>query len=145
VDSASFNTTIVASAPSLYFYPVGSTLYAAATHVDGSLIGDPALLGNSGSKAKSGEVIVLYVNGLASSPSGMILGASPYSGAVTVTFTNKTAPGTTATVTASYAGIAFAGGFQVNLTVPQLPSGNYSVLVATQGQSSDSNVVIPVQ
>jgi uncharacterized protein (TIGR03437 family) len=137
--SASFNTTIVANAPSLYYYPGGTKVYAAAQHpVDSSLIGDPAVMGTVATKAKPGEVIVLYVNGLAAAPSGTILGAIPYNSPVTVKFNNTT-------VTAAYAGVAFAGGFQVNVQVPpSLTPGDYTLIVSTQGQSSGTGVIIPV-
>ncbi len=140
--SAAFSANVVANAPSLYVYPANGKLYPAATHVDGSLIGDPAVIGNAGTKAKAGETIVLYVNGLASSPSGVITGGIAYSGDVSVTF--QSASGARVSVNASYAGLSFAGGFQANVVLPALPAGDYLVSLTTQGVTSPGSVTLPV-
>ncbi|MDQ1473031.1 MAG: hypothetical protein QOJ99_4511 [Bryobacterales bacterium] len=136
--SAAFNSTVVSNAPSLYNYPAGAKLYPAATHADNSLIGDPAALAGT-TKAKPGESIVLYVNGLAPSPSGTILGAIAYTAsAVTVNFGSVSA-------TADYSGVAFAGGFQVNVRVPaSLAPGDYALSVETLGQTSPAGITLPV-
>jgi uncharacterized protein (TIGR03437 family) len=141
--SGSFSTTIVANSPTLYVYPAGSKLYAAATHADGKLIGDPVAVGNAGTKALPNENIVLYVNGLASSPAGVLTGGIAYTNPVTVSFTP--AGGTATMFTADYAGVSFAGGFQVNLKIPSgLKAGDYDVIVTTQGVSSPKGVTLTV-
>ncbi len=137
--SAAFSSTVAANAPSLFYYPGGSNLYPAAIHLDGTLIGDPAVVG-SAKKVAAGETIVLFVNGLAASPAGTIISAPiAYSNAVTVTI------GTTA-VTPSFAGLVAAGEYQLNVVVPAgLASGNYPITVTTQGQTSPANIILPVQ
>jgi uncharacterized protein (TIGR03437 family) len=132
------NAMVAANAPAIFSYAAGNNIYAVATHANGALIGDPAVAPTV-TKANPGETIVIYVNGLAASPSGTILGAIPYTASpVTVSF-NSTA------VTAVYAGVAFAGGFQVNVVVPTgLAAGNYPLTVSTLGQSSQSRVILPV-
>ena len=139
VVSTPFNATVVANAPTLFYYPGGSSLYPAAIHLDGTLIGDPAVIGSS-KKATAGETIVLFVNGLAASPGGTLITAPiAYSGAVTVTI------GTTA-VTPSFVGLVAAGEYQINVVVPSgLASGNYPITVSTAGQTSPSNIILPVQ
>ncbi len=136
--SASFNTTVAANAPSLFFYAGGATLYPAATHVDGSIIGDPAVTPGT-TKARAGETIVLYVNGIASSPSGTIIGAPiAYSDGVTVTVGALDAA-------VGFAGLVAAGEYQLNVTMPNnIAAGNYPVIVKTQGQSSGSGITLPV-
>jgi len=62
----------VQNAPSLFYYPAGSNLYPAAVHADGTLIGDPAVA-STATKAKAGETIILFVNGAAPSPSGVLI------------------------------------------------------------------------
>jgi uncharacterized protein (TIGR03437 family) len=137
--SASFMTTVLPSAPSLYVYQGGSVLYAAATHADGSLIGDPAVTAGA-TKAGPGETIVLYVNGLDTSPSGTIISTPvPYGNPVTVTVKSMNAPVT-------FAGLVAAGEFQVNVVVPiGLAAGNYPITVGVGSQVSPANVMLPVQ
>jgi uncharacterized protein (TIGR03437 family) len=136
--SASFNTSVAANAPSLFFYTGGALAYPAATHVDGSLIGDPAVTAGT-TKARAGETVVFYVNGIASSPSGVIIAAPvAYSGGVTVTIGTLDA-------TVTFAGLVAAGEYQLNVTVPNnITPGNYPVIVQTQGQSSAAGITLPV-
>jgi len=137
--SGAFNVAVVQNAPSLYYYPAGSNLYPAAVHLDGTLIGDPALTGTA-TKVKAGETIILFVNGVAPSPSGVIIGgAISYSGPVTVTIGPAgTTPG--------FTGLVAAGEYQMNVTVPSsLTTGDYPITVTVQGQTSPSNVILPVQ
>jgi uncharacterized protein (TIGR03437 family) len=137
--SASFMTTVLASAPSLFFYQAGSVLYAAATHVDGSLIGDPAVTPGA-TKAGPGETIVLYVNGLDSSASGTIISTVvPYGNPVTVTVGTMNAPVT-------FAGLVAAGQYQLNVALPGgLAAGNYPITVGVGSQMSPANVMLAVQ
>jgi uncharacterized protein (TIGR03437 family) len=137
--SASFTTTVLPIAPSLFVYQGGSVLYAAATHADGSLIGDPAVTAGT-TKASPGETIVLYVNGLDSSPSGTIISMPvPYGNPVAVTVGSMNAPVT-------FAGLVAAGEYQVNAMLPAgLTAGNDSITVRVGGQVSPANVILPVQ
>ena len=134
-----FNVTVVQNAPSLFYYPAGSNLYPAAVHLDGTLIGDPAVT-STATKVRAGETIILFVNGIAPSPSGVIVGgAISYSSPITVTVG-------TATATPSFTGLVAAGEYQINVAVPSgLTTGNYPITVTTQGQTSPSNIILPVQ
>jgi uncharacterized protein (TIGR03437 family) len=140
--SGSFNVDIVPNAPSFYYYPGGSNLYAAALHADYSLIGDPAVT-TGATKASAGESILLFVNGVAPAPGGVLIDSDiVYSGAVTVTFGSAAPP-----VTPVFAGLIEAGVYQLNVTVPStLTTGNYPLTVTVQGQSSPNiTVLLPVQ
>jgi uncharacterized protein (TIGR03437 family) len=134
-----FNVTAVQNAPSLFYHPAGSNLYPAAVHMDGTLIGDPAVT-STATKVKAGETIILFVNGIAPSPSGVIIGgAISYSSPVTVTVGSATA-------TPGFTGLVAAGEYQINVAVPStLKTGNYPITVSTQGQTSPSNIILPVQ
>jgi uncharacterized protein (TIGR03437 family) len=136
--SSAFNTTVLQNAPALFYYPGGSNTYPAATHLNGSLIGDPAVTAGT-TKASAGETIVMYVNGLATSPSGVIISAPiSYSGAVTVNVG-------TAAANVTFAGLVAAGEYQLNVQLPSgLTSGNYPVTVSTQGQTSPTGIILPV-
>ena len=105
------NVSVVQNAPSLFYYPAGSNLYPAAVHLDGTLIGDPAVT-STATRVKAGETIILFVNGIAPSPSGVIIsGAIAYSNPVTVTIG-------TATAMPGFTGLVAAGEYQINVTVP---------------------------
>jgi uncharacterized protein (TIGR03437 family) len=44
----------------------------------------------------------------------------------------------------SFAGLVVPGQFQVNLTVPQLPPGEYSITVSVSGKTSPANVLFEI-
>jgi uncharacterized protein (TIGR03437 family) len=137
--SAALNVNVVQNQPSLFYYPSGTKLYPAAIHLDGALIGDPAVV-QSARKVKAGETIVLFVNGIAPSPSGTIIAAPiSYASPVTVTI------GSTS-VTAAFAGLVAAGEYQLNVVVPgTLTTGEYPISVTAAGQKSTTAIMLPVQ
>jgi uncharacterized protein (TIGR03437 family) len=139
VASAPIMVSIVQHAPSFFVYGAGSSTYPAATHADGTLIGEPAVQPGA-TKAKPGESIVLYVNGLTASPGGTAIAVPvPYTDPVTVTIGTKSAA-------VSFAGLVAAGQFQVNVVVPpDLATGNYPIVVTAAGQSSPGTVILPIQ
>jgi uncharacterized protein (TIGR03437 family) len=136
--SALFNAVVAQNAPSLFTYPSGPNTVAAAQHLSFQLIGDPAVTAGS-APATAGEQIILYANGIAPSPSGVLIGAPiSYSGPLTV----NVGP---APASVSFVGLIAAGVYQMNVTVPPgLPPGNYPVTVQTGGQTSPSGVLLPV-
>ena len=137
--SGAFKVNVVQHAPSVYYYLAASNLYPAATHADGTLIGDPAVTTNA-TKVKPGETIQLFVNGIAPSPSGVVIStAIPYSGSVTVMI----GP---ATVTPMFTGLVEAGVYQINVTVPAtLTAGDYPLAVTVEGQVSPPGIILPVE
>jgi uncharacterized protein (TIGR03437 family) len=134
-----FTVNVGTHAPSLFVYKAGNTLYAAATHADGGLIGDPAIQAGS-SKAKPGESITLYVNGLGPSQGGVLIGTPvPYTDSVTVTLGGKNC-------SVSFAGLVSAGLFQLNVQIPQdITTGLYLLTVTASGQLSPGPVNLPIQ
>jgi uncharacterized protein (TIGR03437 family) len=118
-ESGSFMATVLQIAPSLFVYTCDSLLCAAATHADGSQIGDPLVLPNT-TPTSPGEAVVLYVNGLKASTSGRIITTVvPDNDPVVVTVGNLEAPVT-------FKGVVAAGLFQINILVPiGLESENY--------------------
>lgn len=136
--SAPFSVMILQNAPSLFAYPAGGILYPAAIHSDGTLIGDPAVQPGT-TKAHAGETIVLFVNGLAASESGVVVpSVISYTRPVNVKVGGEDA-------FVAFAGLVAAGQYQVNIVVPNdLTSGNYPVTVSAGGQVSSANVVLPI-
>ena len=137
--SAAFTATIGQNAPSFFVYQNGNTLYPAATHADNTLIGDPAVQPGS-TKAKAGEEIVFYINGLAPSPAGVLISsATQYTDPVTVNVGTESA-------SVVWAGLVSAGLFQANVVVPSdLAAGNYPITLSAGGKVSPGTVVLTVQ
>jgi uncharacterized protein (TIGR03437 family) len=127
--SASPTVAVVQTAPSLFYYTASSVSYAAATHADGSLIGDPSVTPNA-TPARPGETVVMYVNGLEPSPSGVLITA-PVSdnNPVTVTIGGLNA-------SLSYAGLVEAGLFQINAVVPA-GAGNTNLVIFSDLNAAD--------
>jgi uncharacterized protein (TIGR03437 family) len=119
--SPMFTATVVDAAPSLFTYDIGSTVYAAAQHAGGSLIGDPSAVAGV-TAATPGETIVFYANGIQASPGGVvILSPIPDQTPVSVTVGGMDAP-------VKYQSLIEAGVFQINASLPLgLSVGQYDV------------------
>ena len=98
-------------------------------------MGDPAAVPGT-RKAKTGDIIQLYVAGLGPTASGPLTSPIPITG-VTVTVGGVDAPVLAAALVAP-------GQFQVNFTVPQIAGGEYPITVSASGKTSPSNVVFEV-
>jgi uncharacterized protein (TIGR03437 family) len=134
--SASFNVTVAATAPAIFFSPTGA---AVLKNADFSVVG-------AANPAKAGDVILVYCTGLgatsASLPTGTVVPSTTTANAtvpVTVTISGKPA-----TVTYAIASPGFAGLYQVALTVPAGVTGN-SPIVLTQGTVNSNAAPLPVQ
>lgn len=126
------------NSPGLFTYPAGSTLFPAAEFLDGSIVGDPALNAQT-RKAHPGERLVLYATGLTSSPAGQVINAPiPTGDPVTAKIGG-------ANTTVEFAGLVEAGLFQINIVIPSLADGNYPITISIDGQTSQPNVIIPIQ
>jgi uncharacterized protein (TIGR03437 family) len=138
--STAFQTTIVPSSPSFYYYAVGSDLFAAAVHTNGTLVGDPVILGPSVERAHPGETIELYCNRITQSPAGVVVGPTIITTPLTIS-----AAGTPLVVVGR--ALVSAGQFQVNVTLPNsIPMGTYplSIQVGNASSSSATDVMLPV-
>ena len=124
--SAIVTAAATSNSPAIFPVSLNGTNYPAGVFLDGKLVGNPAIPGFR--KAIPGDVIQLFATGLAVSPAGVFPVAGALSG-VTVTIG-------TVVVTADYAGLVQPGEFQINFTVPNLPSGSYSVSIQVNGVSS---------
>jgi uncharacterized protein (TIGR03437 family) len=131
--------TVVNSAPALFSYSAGGKTYPAAVYLNSQIVGDPAVAGTAVSKAHAGDRILLFGTGLVPSPAGLII----TSAIVSTSPATVTVGGTDATV--EFAGLVASGEFQINIVMPNLPSGEYPVVVKVAGQSSQAGVIIPVQ
>ena len=137
VSSNTVTANAVPTAPGLFTYTGNSKVYPAAVYPDGVLVGDPAVTSGA-RKAKAGDRILLYATGLGSSPAGtLIQGASPLGSSITVSLGSATAA-------VEFAGLVAVGEFQINIVVPDLPDGEWPVVLQVGAASSQAGVVIPI-
>jgi uncharacterized protein (TIGR03437 family) len=127
---ASYSGTVLKQklSPALFTMPSGSTSYAAALHLDGTLVGPS---GASSRPAAVGEVIELYGTGfgptatpvltsqLVSQPTPLALPASVSVGGVPAKV--------------QWAGLVASGLYQLNVIIPSLAAGDQPVQVSVGG------------
>lgn len=130
--------SVAATATLMQFAPAffTSSGYVAAVRSDGTLI--------TGSvPAKAGDVLELYGTGFGpTSPTiapGLVFqGSAPTASTVSVTI-----GGTPATV--QFAGLTAAGLYQINVVVPNISSGDQSIVATVGGASTQSGVLLKIQ
>ena len=137
----SYSATVLKQklSPALFTYQSGTASYAAALHMDGTLVG-PA--GPYSRPAAAGEVIEIYGTGFgATSP------ATPTSQLVS----QRAALALPASVSVGgvaaqvlWAGLVSPGLYQLNVVVPSLAAGNQTVQANISGFQSALNVFVPV-
>jgi uncharacterized protein (TIGR03437 family) len=126
-----------AVSPALFCYSAAGYRWVAAIHTDGVLVSRSGLVsGIPYRPALPGETIALYGTGFG-------LAASWASGASAASPVAVQINGVQAQVT--FAGLVSPGVYQVNLTVPDLPDGDFAVEVEVNGQAAISDALIPVQ
>lgn len=132
---------VVNSSPGIISYSYDYVTYYPSAQFAGTtiIVGDPAVFGPQVKKALPGNQIQMYATGLASTQSGVVIGAPiPFPSAVTVNIGNNV-------VTASFAGQIGSGYYQINFTVPAgLAPGNYPFTITANGATSQSGVVLVV-
>ncbi len=140
--SATFTGASIASAsPSFFIYGGGSKFYPAAVHLDGSLIGDPAVTPGS-NKVKPGETILMFATGLGSSNGSVVATAAAFPSAGMSISAGSTA------LNVLGAALVYAGEYQINVQIPAtIAAGDYTLTVTVPGGSSSGNgitVTLPV-
>ena len=125
------------------FFLQGDAKHIVATHADGTLIGPTTTKGAT--PAAPGEPIVLYGTGF-----GVTSPAAPEGQLITTPLSLVTPPtitiGGTATGPPAFAGLTYAGLFQINVTVPaSAASGDVPVVALVGSTASPGTAVIAVQ
>jgi uncharacterized protein (TIGR03437 family) len=93
---------------------------------------------------KVGEVLVLYGTGFGGLQGTSVLAGQPFSGqapigdSILVLIDNVIAP-------VQFAGLVSAGLYQVNVVVPQVPSGDQLLKVGVGGSNAQSGIYVPIQ
>ena len=133
LDSQAATVNVTAEAPGIF---ITGTNQAVVLNPDNSLA-------ESGSPAKVGSVVVMYVTGLGPLdhplPTGSPASNNPLSNATVVP--TVTIGGANAVV--QFAGMSpgFVGLGQINMVIPKLATGTYPVVVMQAGQSSNNPVM----
>ena len=128
--------TVAQASPSFFIYGAGGNYYPVAFHLDGTLVGDPAV--QSGSrKANVNETLIMFTNGLGPSPGGVIATVAGFSGQVTMT-------AGTNTLNVLGAALVYAGEYQVNVQMPaSIPQGNYTLtMTVPNGSTATSGITV---
>jgi uncharacterized protein (TIGR03437 family) len=131
-------------APALFKFDAEGRKYLAVVHADGTLLGKLGLLGPAPVRpAKPGDVIMIFGTGFGPTnppaPEGEIITDSrPLATPVTVRIGNVSAA-------VGFGGIAGAGLYQFNVTVPGLPNGDHAVVAEIGLFRSQPDAFITVQ
>ncbi len=137
----SLNVQKTQFAPAFFTFGDG---YAAAEHLDYSLVGKPNLLpGAVTTPAQPGETILLYGAGFGPTnppiPTGqLVTAAEPLANSVQFSMGGVTA-------TATFAGLVGPGLYQFNVTVPNLAGGDAALLATIGGVTTPTGVSVTVQ
>ena len=138
---APFSVDLEAVAPS--FLVFNSTGYIAARHLDYSLAGATSLYPGSSTPVKPGETVILYGIGFGLPATPLVNGSSSQAGSLSVLPVCQVG-GTAAAV--AFAGLAGAGLYQLNLTIPATAANGDNVVACTyNGSTTPPGNVITVQ
>ncbi|HYI96689.1 MAG TPA: BACON domain-containing carbohydrate-binding protein, partial [Bryobacteraceae bacterium] len=130
-------------APGLFMMPAPVARLAAATLTDGTLVApDGTFSGSSTRGARAGDAISLYATGLGVTtpayPEGRILEAPLAIATPTVTIAGRSAK-------VLYAGLVSPGLYQINIEVPEVPTGEHEIVVTAQGTRTQQRALLFVE
>jgi uncharacterized protein (TIGR03437 family) len=125
------------------FFTLGDG-YAAAQHLNYTLVGKPNLLaGVASTPAQPGETILLYGTGFGPTnpplpTAQLVTTPEPLANSVQISIGGETAQVT-------FSGLVSPGLYQFNVTVPSLPNGDAAVLAMIGGVTTPTGVAITIQ
>ena len=145
IASNTVTANAVAHAPGLFAYSIDQKIFfPAAVYPDGTLVGDPAVVGTSvpNRKAHGGDIIQLYSTGLGPTQGGVLVNATGFPDALSVTLTLGS---TTVTTPNPVTFLVAPGEFQTNINIPAgLAPGNYTLTLTADGVSTQPGITLPV-
>ncbi len=130
-------------APAFFMFEPENRKYIAAVHPDGAYLGKTGLYqGLNFRPAKPGDIVLLYGTGFGETDphckaGELVTAAAPLHTPVSIRIGGKTAE-------VKYAGLVSSGLYQLNVVVPDLPSGDHPVAAQIGGVSSQANASITV-
>jgi uncharacterized protein (TIGR03437 family) len=138
---ASYTGTVLKQklSPGLFTYPSGTISYAAAVHLDGTLVG-PA--GPTSRPAAPGEVIEIYGTGFGATTPAMPTAQLVSQAAPTTLPVTMTIGGVAAEV--QWAGLVSSGLYQLNAKIPTLAAGDQPVQTTISGFQSPATVMLAI-
>ncbi|HTS67187.1 MAG TPA: IPT/TIG domain-containing protein [Candidatus Acidoferrales bacterium] len=140
--SANYSASIQTLAPALFLFDAANRRYAAAQHADYSAVGPVGLYPGS-TPARPGETIILYGTGFGPT-------TPPLSAGYLVTrpaplLNQATARIGGLDVVVAWAGMAQAGVYQFNVTIPaSVPDGDAVLVIQTGGSSTQDSAYLAV-
>jgi uncharacterized protein (TIGR03437 family) len=135
-----FSVKAQSLSPAFFVFPGG---YAAAVHLDGTLIGPATLYPGYSTPAMPNEKVELYANGFGPTVPPVVSGAIAQSGALSPLPVVKIG-GLTAQVL--FAGLIEAGLYQFNVVVPpSAPDGDLLVTATYNGSTTQAGTLITIQ
>jgi uncharacterized protein (TIGR03437 family) len=140
--------TMAQVAPALFGYTLSSGRFYAVAQIANTttIVAPVGTFGSAPSRpAQAGDYVVLYAIGMGSTnpaaPAGVVLPtAYPVADLSSVTVKFGSVP-----ATVSWAGLVYAGEFQVNVQVPLGLSGDQPVVMTVGGQSTQANAYLTFQ
>ena len=141
--SAPFTLQKEPTSPALFVFGQGGGKYAAAVHTDGTYVGSANLIPGAPTRpAAPGDVILLFGTGFgvtnpATATATLVAQPEPLASPVTVRIGGLNAD-------VSFAGLVASGEYQFNVTVPNLPSGDQTVVAEIGGVTTQSGVFVTV-
>lgn len=148
--SAAAPATAAALAPAFFLFSPRNSLYVAAITSDGAaLIGPEDLFGGPVDgrpvrPARPGDSVILYGSGFGATTPPTGIGILPTSGATLAESFSLTLGGQSVPI--DYAGrSAFAGVYQFNIRIPDLPDGEYDLIATIAGVQSQTGRKIVIR
>lgn len=137
---------IAATAPGIFTIPAVGTGQGAVliANTDVIVAATGSIPGRTSRPARPGEFVSIFCGGLGQTIPPLASGA-PGNAEPTVEMPTLTIGGQNATVSFSGAAPGFAGLYQINAIVPNLPAGDHEVLINIGGRQSRAGVTIRVQ
>ncbi len=143
--SNAFMANKMAVAPALFAYsPEGGAYAVVQAGLSYEPVAPPGLLGKSVNtvRAVPYENVILWATGLGPTnppqPTGKVLsGPAPLASPLQITIGGQT-------VTPQFVGLVYSGVYQINLAIPQLPSGDATITASVNGVAAASTLV-PIQ
>jgi uncharacterized protein (TIGR03437 family) len=130
-------------APSFFLY--NSDKYIVALHADYTLIGPTTLYPGASTPAKAGETIILFGNGFGPTTPAIVNGQI-VSGAPKLANPVTIQIGGVSGIVPAFAGLTFAGEYQIDVTIPpSTPSGDIPLTATMGGVSSPQPALITVK